>query len=182
MISVKQTGALSEYIERFFELFDQLVAYHRTTDPMYFTMQFIEGLRPDLQAAVLIQRPPDLDTAIVLSQLQDEVAVNAKRRDMKRPAYNGSIKPSSAYPLPLPAPPKDDKSSSQFAEGSRSVDQFRNKSAEDKWRSLRAMRRDQGLRQYYAEKWSRDHKCAERVQLHAVQEMMEILQLSEDTG
>jgi len=37
-------------------------------------MRFIEGLRDDLRAPVLIQCPSTLDTAFVLAQLQDEVS------------------------------------------------------------------------------------------------------------
>jgi hypothetical protein len=41
-------------------------------------MRFIDGLRDDLKAVVLIQPPTNLDTAIVLAQLQDEVSPSAR--------------------------------------------------------------------------------------------------------
>lgn len=52
---------------------------------------------------------------------------------------------------------------------------------DEKWRSLRAFRRAKGLCQFCAEKWSRDHKCADSVQLHALQEVFELFQLEDDT-
>ncbi|RLN13205.1 hypothetical protein C2845_PM09G13910 [Panicum miliaceum] len=175
MISVRQTGSLSDYIDHFFELYDQLAAYQTAADPMYFTMQFIEGLRADIQAVVLLQRPRDLDTAIVLAQLQNEVVMTVSKMEVKKPRYSFMPKSSRSLPLPLPAPPGKEKLPVTSAESSRV------KSPEEKWRSLRSLRRAQGLCQYCAEKWSCDHKCADRVQLHAVQELLEIFQLSDET-
>ena len=47
---------------------------------MYFIMRSIDGLRPDLKAAILIQGPSDLDTAFVLAQLQDEATAQEVHR------------------------------------------------------------------------------------------------------
>lgn len=63
LFHVKQTSSVADYITQFTELVDQLSAYSSTTDPMYFTMRFIDGLRPEIKAIVLVLRPPDLDTA-----------------------------------------------------------------------------------------------------------------------
>jgi hypothetical protein len=48
-------------------LVDQLIAYENSNDLMYFIMRFIEGLRPDLKVAILIQRPLGLDTTFILA-------------------------------------------------------------------------------------------------------------------
>jgi hypothetical protein len=47
-------------------------------------MKFIDGLHDDLKAFVLIQRPLDLDTAYVLAQLQEELALPSKKREFKK--------------------------------------------------------------------------------------------------
>jgi hypothetical protein len=41
---------------------------------MYFTMRFIDGLKPEIKAIVLVQRPKTLDFAWSLALLQEEVA------------------------------------------------------------------------------------------------------------
>jgi hypothetical protein len=41
-------------------------------------MKFIDDLRDELRAPILIQRPSDLDTAYVLAQLLEEVAIPSK--------------------------------------------------------------------------------------------------------
>jgi hypothetical protein len=50
---------------------------------------------------------------------------------------------------------------------------------EDKFKALRAYRRAKGLCDRCAEKWSKGHKCACSVQLHAMQEMLEHLPTKE---
>lgn len=51
--------------------------------------------------------------------------------------------------------------------------------ADDKWGALRAYRGARGLCYICGERWSKDHVCKQEVQLHVVQEMIEVLQNSE---
>lgn len=60
------------------------------------------------------------------------------------------------------------------------VESSKTRSAEDRWRALRSFRRAKGLCQFYAEKWSKDHKCSETVQLHLLHELCELFQCDED--
>ena len=46
---------------------------------------------------------------------------------------------------------------------------------EDKWTTLRAQRRAQGLCMKCGEKWGRNHKCPDKVALHVLEEFMELL-------
>ena len=46
---------------------------------------------------------------------------------------------------------------------------------EDKWTTLRAQRRAQGLCMKCGEKWGRNHKCPEKVSLHILEEVMDLL-------
>jgi hypothetical protein len=81
-------------------------------------MRFIDGLRDDLKAVVLIQPPTNLDTAIVLAQLQDEVSPSARRKEFRRTEFSYSQKPLGGYLLP-PPPPKIDKPPGSVAEDRR---------------------------------------------------------------
>lgn len=76
--AIKQINSVADYIERFENLMHHLISYSELTHPFFFLTRFVEGLRPDLRAVVLIQRPPDLNTACSLALLQEEVA-EAKR-------------------------------------------------------------------------------------------------------
>jgi hypothetical protein len=73
MIQISQTSTISEYVERFCGLYDQLSAYEIAPDPAYYTTRFIEGLKPVIRMAVAIQQPPDLDKAIELALLFEEL-------------------------------------------------------------------------------------------------------------
>jgi hypothetical protein len=50
-----------------------VLAYKSDIDPTFFTTSFINGLRKDLRASVLIQRPNDLNTIISLALLPKEI-------------------------------------------------------------------------------------------------------------
>jgi hypothetical protein len=167
LFSIRQSGTVLEYVEQFSSLVDQLNAYEQIQDPLHYTMKFIDGLKPEFKSPVLMQRPSTLDIAFVLAQLQEEVAEPYKKQ---RHPFKHS--------LPLPAPPvKQTKLPAISAEDKRASDAARAQSADDRWRALRNYRRAKGLCQFCAEKWSKDHKCAETVQLHALQEMLEFLTL-----
>jgi hypothetical protein len=125
-------------------------------------MCFVEGLRPDLKADVLIQMPSDLDTASVLAQLQDEATNVHKRRDQVnqvKPDYwtSGPVAPKAPFPPSLPT--KIVKVVTPLLTKGKKNDEFaRGRPSDDKL-ALRAYRRARGLCQCCAKKWSQDHKC-----------------------
>lgn len=103
----QQLGSVTEYIAQFTELIDQLAAYESPADPTHYTMRFIDGTRPELRSTVLLQRPPNLDTACSLAALQEEVS--APRREEKKSPFSSFSAPSKGL-LHLPLPPASDKS------------------------------------------------------------------------
>jgi hypothetical protein len=58
---------------------DDLKAYAKHHDPLYYTQRFIDGLRDEIKAVLLVHRPSTLDTACVLAQLQEEALAASKR-------------------------------------------------------------------------------------------------------
>jgi hypothetical protein len=84
LFRIQQLGNVSEYIEQFSSLVDQLSVYQSAGDPLYFVTRFVEGLRPDIRAVVLLQRPVELDTACSLALLQEEVSTSTGRGEMRR--------------------------------------------------------------------------------------------------
>ena len=66
-------------------------------------------------------------------------------------------------------------------EEKKTVDNYRHPTTEDKWGALRALRKAKGLCFICGERWGKDHLCKQEVQLHVVQEMIEILQNTEVT-
>lgn len=44
LFRIQQTSLVSEYVEQIMTLVDNLVAYGRHTDPLYFVQRFMDGL------------------------------------------------------------------------------------------------------------------------------------------
>ena len=79
LFHIRQTSTVQDCVDRFSELIDLLVTYEHTTDPLYYTMKFIDGLRDDIKSVILVQRPGDLDTACALALLQEEAETSHHR-------------------------------------------------------------------------------------------------------
>jgi hypothetical protein len=105
LFHIKQTTTVQDYIDRFTELVDQLVAYEPSSDHRYYTTHFVDGLKD-----VLVQRPVDLDAACVLALLQEEAVVVHHKAPSKPDMVFRPRHQIPAIALSLPPPPSGDKS------------------------------------------------------------------------
>ncbi|XP_020401789.1 uncharacterized protein [Zea mays] len=179
LFHIRQSSTVSDYVERFSQLIDQLRAYNPTADPVFYIMRFLDGLKDDIKSVVTLQRPKDLDTAFVLAQLQEEVS--DRRRDSRKLDNSFTSKSFSKTHFPLPLPPrasslKHDESTPARAPQSHSTD--------DKLASLMAYRKAKGLCYKCGLQYTKGHRCADSVQLHVVDELWQLFQLpvNEDEG
>ena len=172
---MRQLSSVADYVEKFSELVDQLTAYGHVAEPIYYTMRFVEGLKDDVRAAVSLHRPVDFDTAASFALLQEDIGGRARefRRQDSLPVARSSAK----GPHPMPAPPTAEKQAVPVLPEEKKI--CEGKTPEERWAALRAFRRAKGLCMRCAEKWGRDHKCAASVQLHVVQELMELFHLED---
>jgi len=139
-------------------------------------MKFIDGLKEEFCSAILLQCPNSLYIAFVLAQLQEEVYDPGKQKELKKPDFyipKSNLK--TTYPLPSP-PLKSDKQQLDL-ENKKSTT-----TAEEKWQALRRFRRAKGLCEKCAAKWSRNHVCSDSVQLHVIQELLDVFDTSELTS
>jgi len=178
LFHIRQTGSVAEYVSKFSELVDQLVACGQQSNPLYYTTRFIDGLRDDIRASVILQRPATHDVAASLALLQEEVS-DPRRHDVRRAESGYVSKFSNKSSGALSVPPKIDKSTVQSSSDKSAVEP--NKSPSEKLKALKAYRRAQGLCERCAEKWSRDHRCSTSVQLHVLELFAEEPSLSEDS-
>ncbi|CAD6256357.1 unnamed protein product [Miscanthus lutarioriparius] len=159
LFNIYQKTTVSAYVTEFSELVDQLKSYSPTNDPMYFTMRFIDGLKPDIKAIVLVQRPKTFDTACSLALLREEVSGPKPARAVDwYSAYQTA--PQARVPLLLPPPsPRAEKPGTvpvvPAARAPATVDV--------KLQALKTYRRALGLCYKCGAKWSRDHRCAPEV-------------------
>lgn len=96
--TVRQTSSVANYIEKFELSINHLSSYSDKIHPFYFLTHFVEGLRKDIRAVVVVQRPPGLDTACALALLQEEVA-DGVFSALPRPPEPA---PRAVFPIPPP--------------------------------------------------------------------------------
>lgn len=69
----RQSNSVLEYVEQFDGLVHQFLAHDSTIQAPMIVKRFIDGLKIEIRAPVLMQRPVDLDTACSLAILQEVV-------------------------------------------------------------------------------------------------------------
>lgn len=152
--TVKQTTTVADFIEKFELIINHLSSYSDSIHPFYFLTRFVEGLRPDIRAVVLVQRPPDLDTACALALLQEEVVdgthAGPPRPPSARPPDASQRQVHQTTALPLPPPPARVTTPS-VATDRRGTDAARADSS--KLKTLRDYRRARGLCFKCGERW-----------------------------
>jgi hypothetical protein len=172
LFHIKQTSTVQDYVDCFSELVDLLVAYEHNTDPLYYTMRFIDGLRDDIKSIILVQRRSNLDTACASLALLQEEAESSRRREFRCGEGQLSSRPllkSASYQnWDKPMQPGVDRPATSTLDPT---------SSDGKVASLRAYRRARGLCQYCADKWVKGNKCSPTVQLHVMQELWDLLPL-----
>lgn len=167
MFQIKQTTTVQDYVDRFTKLLDQLKAYNASTEPLFYTQRFIDGLKPELKAIILVVKPQSLDAAISMALAQEEAAAALPARAASRSDWAPTSKFQSRTALPLPPPPRPDKPPvPPTAAGNMA-----STSTNAKLSAVKAYRQAMGLCYTCGEKWSKDHKCGPHVQLHLVQEL-----------
>lgn len=171
LFHIKQTTTVAVYVEQFSQLVDQLKAYSTISDPLYYTMRFIDGLRVDIKSVVLVQRPRTLDTAFVLAQLQEEVGTT--KRDVQKLDISLPSRSFSETALPLPPPPQQSRNFKSEVEPIANVS--KSQSTEDRLSTLYAYRKAKGLCYKCGLQYSRGHRCAETVSLQVVEELWQLI-------
>lgn len=171
-----QDSSVSDYVVKFDGIMHQLLAYKSALPLNYFVTKFVEGLKPVIRSSVLMQKPQDLDSACSLALLQEEILEGDQSSQYKRPelsvTYRHTNRLSSQAATSIPVTTvaaADDKKSIVTPVRPR----------DDKLAALKAYRRAKGLCFTCGERWGKDHKCAPAIQLHVVQELLEVLQVDD---
>ncbi|XP_062203827.1 uncharacterized protein LOC133906051 [Phragmites australis] len=180
---IAQTGSVVEYIEKFDEIVHQLLAHDPTISRAVITNRFIDGLKGDIKAIVLIHRPVDLDAACSLAILQEEVLQESTKKESRRsegaPYFRSSTRSvfsGSGYLSKGQGPAVYSEEKKNWSGGSGSKSNAKD-NQEDRLSALKAYRRAKGLCFKCGERWGANHKCSSTVPLNVVEE---IWSLSED--
>jgi hypothetical protein len=175
LFHIKQNGTMVDYVGKFARLVDQLTAYGHVTEPVYYAMHFVDGLRDDNRVVVSLHHPSTFDTSASLALLQDDLGSQFKASRKQDSTFGSRIIPRG--PNPLSSPPRIDKNPTPVLLEEKKL--CEGKSPEEQMVALRTYRRAKGLCIRCAEKWYCEHKCATTVQLHVVQELLELFNLED---
>jgi len=158
-----------EYITLFDDLMHQLLAHDPLVNPAILTGKFIDGLKPEIRAALLLHKPKDLDTTSSLAILQEEVLAGPVVRDFKKLDSSGSHKAAvraTTTSGTVPAQPWI---------GKPSVSDPIAKPNE-KLSALMTYRKARGLCFKCGGKWGPQHKCLATVPLNIIEEVWQFLE------
>lgn len=128
---LKQSGSVAAYFESFQELPHHILLYNNPYDDVYFVTRFMGGLKEEIHSPIVLHRPKNLEEAYSLALIQEEELAGQKlkgsRWDQK---YAKSVTSSNKF---RGNPKKDD---------FRPMD---SKPLEDKWNTVKAYRKANGL-------------------------------------
>jgi hypothetical protein len=154
----------------------QLLSYDNALTPLYFLTKFVDGLKEEIREAVMLQKPIDLDATCSVALLHEEILEGSKKTNYKKGEGTGLHRVFSrptlntAFPKSPVTSPVEDK---------KGVDSVRTNFRDDKVSALKSYRRVKGLCFTCGERWGKDHKCAQTVQLQVVEELLEAFQIDE---
>jgi hypothetical protein len=175
MRALRQIGTVAEYIDKFEILRNQLLLYNPALDEAFFVDEFMHGLRDDIRSAIHLHCPKDLDSASLLTMMQEEDLESSKKQSPARSEYREFAKSNfrSNY--------NSDKLNSREKHVPKHDEAKKPDTSEweDRLESLKAYRRSKGLCFTCGDKYSKTHRCPDKIPLHIIEELMEILPISD---
>lgn len=168
--NLKQTGSVAEYYTKFEQLAHSILLYNPAYDDVFFVTRFLNGLKEEIQAPIILHRPKDLEAASTLALLQEAELDSAKskshskadQREQTKFSYMSLSNIVKQHSAPRAEQPHKERTN-----------------VDSSWENLKAHRKANGLCFTCGEKWTgRNHRCPTQVPLHVIKEFMEVLQLS----
>jgi len=100
LLALKQTGSIDEYTEQFQALQYSVTMHNAGYDGMFFSQQYVLGLKEDIRGMVEAHRPPDVLQASILAKIQQRTVDRGKSRYPRQPypprPYQNKTDPKSA--------------------------------------------------------------------------------------
>jgi hypothetical protein len=164
ILNIHQTDTVENYTEKFNHLCHQILLHDPNTSEVFFVERYIAGLSDEIRSVVLLRMPEDVDTASMLALLQETEQENIRQ-------HHHSFKSSSKYNYKAGGAAEKAKFPVR-ADDTKRPDKPR---WDDKLESLCAYRKSKGECFTCGEKWSRTHKCPDKIPLHILEELLDVL-------
>jgi hypothetical protein len=177
LLAIKQTSDVSEYHTRFVDAMHKVMLHHQGHDQVLFVQKFIDGLKSEISNAIMLHKPRIVDAAMSLAILQEEVLEASYKRYHSRP-----VRDYSKFQASVPqATDKGILGTTPVGEAKVLAKQDQMHKGKDRLSNLKALRRARGECFKCGDKWGPNHKCPTHVPIHVIEEMLEMLNMPEDT-
>ena len=174
LVALRQTGSVTEYLEKFEQLSHRILLYNASYDDTYFVVRFLGGLKEEIRAGISLHQPKDVQTASTLAILQEEELAHSNRkgtfRDSGKFSFRSMARPEKSK---NPQPDRYEKSSNPTAKVEKPA-------ADDMLKALIAYHKKHGLCYKCSEKWGHNHSCPPHVPLHVIEELFDAMETPED--
>jgi hypothetical protein len=177
--NIKQIDSVSEYLEKFDNIVHQMLAHDPKFTAATITNRFIDGLRDDIKAVVLVHRPGNINAASSIALLQEETIKDPPKREYKKNDSGRGFKYSNrprSYSYGNNAQVAVKGSDGETLSSKKNNEASESSPTEDKAAALMAYRKARGLCYKCGLKWGPGHKCSNSVSLHVVEELWQMLQ------
>jgi hypothetical protein len=164
LLLIKQTSDVQEYYDRFQTAMHKVLVHNKSYDDVFFVSKFLQGLNPDIRAAIALHKPRTVDATLSLALMQVSILDSHPKPIFRR---NGRD-----FPWNQGRPPQNPQPGIM---GPQPVDDIKPR-WDAKLAALRTQRKAQGLCMTCGEKWGKNHKCPDKIDLHVLEELMDALQ------
>jgi len=73
LFQIKQTSNVQEYYDRFQSAMHKVLVHNNSLDDVFFVCKFLQGLNPEIRAAIILHKPRTVDVALSLALMQEIV-------------------------------------------------------------------------------------------------------------
>lgn len=156
LLLLSQSGSVDDYTTKFDNLRHQILLADPHSSEVFFVERYVAGLRSEIRTVVILHQPEDVDTASCLALLQEAELESDKSGGNSKYSQRSGNKQSNT-------------------EKGKQPDDTRK--VAEKLEALHAYRKAKSLCFKCGEPWARGHKCPDKVPLHIMEELLEVLQL-----
>lgn len=84
LLNLKQLGSVQEYYEKFESSMHKVLVHNNSYDDVFFVNRFVDGLKSDVRAAIMLHKPRTVDVALSLALLQEEALEIGGRKNFSK--------------------------------------------------------------------------------------------------
>jgi hypothetical protein len=129
----------------------KVLVHNKSLDDVFFVSKFLQGLKPEISAAIRLHKPRTVDAALSMALMQTDILANQATPFFNKSSRNFQKQTSKTNGFGQP--------------GILGTSADTKPKWDEKLSSLHSQRCAMGLCMKCGEKWNKQHKCPEKVSL-----------------